>query len=523
VISRRTRHLFLAVALLTLAVYLVSARGLPTTFDEQIMLDTTRALVHGKPNINTPLLRTKEFSSLAVKRDDGKVAGIYGVGNSLASVPLFAVGKAVAEVTPASQRPRVVTTMMMFTNSLITAVTVFMLMMLCALLGAPPRGAVAIGLAFGLGSYAYPHALTFFSEPGTALGVLGAAYFAIRASRTGRIWDLLASGAFAGGALLFRVSAALFLPIFGVWLLVAGFRMHDADGDTVASRAVRRSVEFGAWFTAGAAVPLAVLLASNAWRYGGALNFGYPSASPRRPYSIVRGVFNQWFSSGKSLFLFAPIAVVVLFGLWRSVKKFPLEMALLGAIVVANTLFFARFQFWSGDWAWGPRYLQIVLPCLAAMAAPLMDNRFWMRAVIVAGILGFLFSALPAVATRFTVEFYEAYRAMPPPTVKGPPVWDHSYYALIWHTLHWQQILYHLRSIPDAISNTFDHVTNRGGPTPVTRFPGDPRFEFWWLRGRDLGSWALALFALLPVAVAAAGLRLLNRHLDSRKPPAPVV
>jgi hypothetical protein len=203
------------------------------------------------------------------------------------------------------------------------------------------------------------------------------------------------------------------------------------------------------------------------------------------------------------------------------VKKLPLEMSLLGAIVVANTLFFARFQFWSGDWAWGPRYLQIVLPCLAAMAAPLMDSRFFTRALVVASVLGLLFSALPAVATRFTVEFYAAYKAMPPPTSKGPPDWDHSYYALVWHTLHWQPILYHLRSLPDAFSNTIDHVTSRFGPRPVTTFLGKPRFEFWWLRQRDLGGWAVAVFAFLPIATAAAGLRLLKRHLGSRrKPPA---
>jgi hypothetical protein len=516
VISSRTRHLFLAVAFLTLAVYLVSARGLPTTFDEQIMLDTTTSLVHGRASITTPLLQTKEFSSLAVERDDGTIAGIYGVGNSIAATPLYAAGRAVAQLAPREQRPRVITTMMMFTNAIITAATVFMLMMLCALLGAKPLGAVLVGLSFGLGSYAYPHALTFFSEPGTALCVLAAAYFAIRASRTGRRADLLTAGAFAGAALLFRISAVLFLPVFGVWLLVAGLR--GADGR---ARGIRRSVEFGGWFTVGALAPIAVLLAANVWRYGGALNFGYALNSARRPYPIIRGVIGQWFSSGKSIFLYAPIAVIVVLGLRRSVKKLPLEMSLLGAIVVANTLFFARFQFWSGDWAWGPRYFQIVLPCLAAMAAPLMDSRFFTRALVIASILGFLFSALPAVATRFTIEFYEAYRAMPPPTVKGPPNWDHSYYALIWHTLHWQPILYNLRSLPDALSHTLNHVTNRSGPIPVTAVPGDPRFEFWWLRQRDIGGWAVAVFALLPIASAAAGVRLLNRHLGSRrKPPA---
>jgi hypothetical protein len=514
VISRRTRHLFLAVALLTLAVYLVSARGLPTTFDEQVMLDTTTALVHGKPNIQTPFLQTEPFSSFGVKRHDGTVAGLYGAGNSIASVPLYGAGRLVAEFASPAQRPRVITTTMMFMNAFITAATVFMLMMLCALLGAAPRGAVLIGLSFGLGSYAYPHALTFFSEPGTALCVLSAAFFAIRASRSGRRWDLFTSGAFAGAALLFRISAAMFLPIFGVWLLVAATRMRDPK--ETRSRDVRRMFEFGAWYTAGAVAPLVVLMASNAWRYGGALDFGYATGSPKHPYSILRGVIGQWFSSGKSIFLFAPIAIVVVLGLGRSVKKLPLEMGLLGAVVVANTLFFARYQFWSGDWAWGPRYFQIVLPCLAAMAAPLMDSRFWMRALMVVSVLGLLFSALPAVATRFTIEFYEAYRAMPPPSIKGPPDWDHSYYALVWHTWHWQQILYHLRELPHAFSNTLDNVTWKTGPIPVTRFPGKPRLEFWWLRGRDLGWRALLAFALVPVVVCAAGLRLVSRHLDSR-------
>ena len=511
--SPRTRRLFLAVALLTLAVYLVSARGLPTTFDEQIMLDTTTSLVHGKPNINTPLLNIKEFSGLAVKRDDGKLAGIYGIGNSIASAPLYAAGKLVAQLAPASKRPRVITTMMMFTNAFITAATVFMLMMLCALLGASNRGSILVGLSFGLGSYAYPHALTFFSEPGTALCVIAAVYFAIRASRSGRRQDLLLCGALAGAALLFRISAALFLPVFGVWLLVAGFRRRDGrDGG---GGDLRRIVEFGAWFTLGALAPIAALLASNAWRYGSATNFGYALDSANQSYPIVRGVIGQWFSSGKSLFLYAPIAVVAVLGLWRSVRKLPLEMCLLGAIVVANTLFFARVQFWSGDWAWGPRYLQIVLPCIAAMAAPLMDARFWKRALVVLSVFGFLFAALPAVATRFTVEFYAAYAAMPPPTIQGPPNWDHSYYALIWHTWHWQPILYHLRHLPDAFSNTADHVTNALGPTPVSKAPGLPRLEFWWLRLRDLGWSALVFFALLAAATASAGVRLLNRYLGA--------
>jgi hypothetical protein len=502
------RRLFIAVALLTFAVYLVSARGLPQTFDEQIVLDTTTSLAHREAKVHTQLLYTGAGPGLSVLRHNGARVGIYGLGTSIVSLPFYAAGQVAARVSPPEKRVRVVATAMMYTNALITAATVLLLMLVCFLLGAPPPGAVLVGLAYGLGSYAYPHALTMFTEPGTAMCVIAAVLFAIRASRSGRRSDLAWCGAMAAFALLFRISAALFLPIFGVWLLVAGARARD----------LRQSVRFGAWFTAGAVAPLILLLAVNGWRYGNPWNFGYTlSKAGHQSYPIVRGIAGQWLSSGKSLFLYAPIALVALVGLGRSLRKVPLEMCLLGAIVAANTLFFARVQFWSGDWAWGPRYLQIVLPCVAAMAAPLMEAQFWRRAVLVVGVLGFLFAALPAVLVRFTFLFYEAYRAMPPPSGRGPRVWDHSYYALVWHTLHFQPILYQLRHLPDAFSNSFDYVTTRVGPPGPTRFPGQPRLELWWLRVRDIGTAAALFFALLPATVAFVGVRMLRRYRRSQR------
>ena len=67
-IEPRTRRLFLAVALLTLAVYLVSARGLPTTFDEKVMLDTTASLAHGRADIDTPLPKIEASVLAAIDR-----------------------------------------------------------------------------------------------------------------------------------------------------------------------------------------------------------------------------------------------------------------------------------------------------------------------------------------------------------------------------------------------------------------------------------------------------------------------
>ena len=165
-------------------------------------------------------------------------------------------------------------------------------------------------------------------------------------------------------------------------------------------------------------------------------------------------------------------------------------------------------------------YLQIVVPCIAAMAAPLMDRPAWRRVVVVVSVLGFFFAALPAVLVRFTLVFYSADKLMPSGPL-GPQVWDHSYYALVWHTLHWQQILYQLRLLPHTFSNSLSHVTSPLGPASVSTFLTTPRLEFWWLRACDLGTAAVLLFVIFPIAAAVAGVRMLNRYLDSAPDSAP--
>ena len=115
-------------------------------------------------------------------------------------------------------------------------------------------------------------------------------------------------------------------------------------------------------------------------------------------------------------------------------------------------------------------------------------------------------------------SWHAAYAAMPPASPAGPPVWDHSYYALVWHTAHWQQIGYQLRLLSDAWTNSLKHVTSPFGPTDVIKFP-KPQLELWWLRARDLSGTAVFVFACVPVIVAASGARLLRKSRDSAAEP----
>ena len=353
----------------------------------------------------------------------------------------------------------------MFTDALITAAAVFVLMLVCLLLGAPPPGAVLVGLSFGLGSYAFPHALTLFTEPGTALAVIAAVYFAIRAARRGRT---------SRSCLVRRVRGRRALvPRLGR-ALPAGVRRLAARRGVPPARdgRLRRVIEVGAWYTAGALVPLLLLLVVNWWRYGSATNFGYAlGTATDQSYPITRGVVNQWFSSGKSIFLYAPIAIVVVLGLGRSVQALPMEMILLGSIVVVNTLFFARVQFWSGDWAWGPRYMQIVVAVprgdgRAADGRPRLAPRARGRERARLRVRG---AARGARCASRSSSTRRAGRCRRRPS-RARPIGTTATTRSIWHTRHWQQILYQLRHLPARLSNTLDHVTTPLGPIPVTRY-----------------------------------------------------
>jgi len=114
------------------------------------------------------------------------------------------------------------------------------------------------------------------------------------------------------------------------------------------------------------------------------------------------------------------------------------------------------------------------------------------------------------VLVRYTIIFFAARQVIHVPFNRAAN-WDHSYLALIWHTLHWQQILYQVRLLPKAFVNSLRHVTSPRGPAQVTHAP-DARVEFWWLRARDLGSTAVLCFTLLSAAAFAAGVRLLSRY-----------
>jgi hypothetical protein len=319
-LPKRTRRVVLGIFMVSVAVFLLASSGQFRSIDDENLYSTTHSLTSLLPNVDVcqganvsaDFLYTRgPFGCVDLNQEQlqntyqvgahGKFVSKYGIGEPLAAAPFFLTGRIVANVLsdqsggkcrgPTAIRccktltsnsdafrtncqgdthDMIVQTTTLSTNSLLVAITLALVIIVSLQLGAPLRGAVLIGLAFGFGSYAFAYAKTLGAEPGTAMCLIAAVMFAIEAARTGRTKALVACGVAAGAALLFRSTAVIFLPLLGVWFLAVGYRKRD----------LKTAVRYGALFSLGAIVSLVVLVMLNAWRYGDPLSIG--SARPGR-------------------------------------------------------------------------------------------------------------------------------------------------------------------------------------------------------------------------------------------------
>jgi hypothetical protein len=105
-----------------------------------------------------------------------------------------------------------------------------------------------------------------------------------------------------------------------------------------------------------------------------------PNLPPNYPFETPfhEGFFGALFTPEKSIFLFDPLLIlcilVVVFG-WkhcrREVRAFLISA---GGLLLAYICFYARYTVWSGDSAWGDRYVSTAAEFVAFISVPL-----WMR------------------------------------------------------------------------------------------------------------------------------------------------
>ena len=267
---------------------------------------------------------------------------------------------------------------------LLTGVTASATMLLAIRLGSTARRACLVAVYATFGSVALTYARTFFAEPLLATLIVCGMYFAIGGGRK----QTIAASACSALAILAKPAGAAVGPVLAAYYLVK-----------------RRS-------------PMESMMPLLGTFVGGCLYAVYNYIRSGDPFTLPPTVSTGWcfdvrsfpegllgllFSPGRGLIWFCPAVVVGLAGYRHLSRDKRPDGNLILAMFAAMLCLHAFYVYWSGGWAWGPRFLLPVTPGLFALAAFAAGR--WKQLLTLLSLIGFIISA-PTL-----LSYYDGYIA----------------------------------------------------------------------------------------------------------------
>lgn len=373
--SWRDRQLAGAIAICLLGFYLLTFSGKFHSSDGFSMYTVADSLArYGR-------LDTEQIRWMGLQQGtfgpDGRLYSRKGLATSLLALPLVWLGLTVPDIGPVHAA--------LLLTPILTALTGAYLFLAARRaysgMALPlPWAPLAVTLAWGLGSMAWPYAKTFFSEPLVALTIAASAYHIV-AFRDTRAWHQAAwVGGWLGLGLLARAANAIVIPGFGLALLafMAPLRPPAPPPGTRGGRERiwrRYWRERALWQPIVAFVlPIALFgllsLGYNWFRFGDPLESGYLEAESFSAIWIV-GIVGQLFSPGRGLLWYTPWLVLIPLALRPAWRRDRVLTALCLGQALLYLLFYGKWYMWHGGFAWGSRFLVPILPLLALLCPPL--------------------------------------------------------------------------------------------------------------------------------------------------------
>lgn len=332
--------------------YVLTCQGRVNAYDGQSMFATTRALAdHGSLAIS---------SALGVPGRNGLYYSKYGIGQSLAELPLYLMGKLVGVVAGSKGAP-VAELFAMLTNPLLMALTCALLFGCIRTLGYTLETSVRATLVLGTATSLWPYSKVDFSEPLLTCCLVGAGLCLLLAERAGarreqtRMFrlDLLAGVALAV-AILTKYAAVIYLPVFVLYATLTLPRPISA-----VRWLKRQTALLGPVVVAGCCD-----LAINALRFGSPFITGYGAGDRPLTGSPTRAVWGLLVSPYRGLLFYDPILFVGMLCLPLLLWRRPREAVLPIGLFVVSLAVYGTYLAWDGGSGWGPRYMIPALPFL---------------------------------------------------------------------------------------------------------------------------------------------------------------
>jgi hypothetical protein len=330
-------------------VYLVFFGGHYVSGDNGQRIAWAKALIDCQCNNIAPYMPGVDFPP-------GKPYTKYGIGQPLLHVPLIVLARLVMRVAGIPVEGPL--NMLLYTFNAALGVTLLYLLLLRE--GVRWRTAAIGALVIGVSSVWFVYSKVEYGEAIVATLVL--AMFLIADDHP---W---LAGLLGGYAVAVRVDAIICVGLTGL----------------IAPSNPKKS-----WpaIALGTVPGLALVAVSNYARTGSPFSSGYEHGFTN---SILVGLYGLLFSAGKSLFLFSPAMMLYPAAarkLWHDSARRRFVLWSL-ALLVAQLLLYAKWWDWSGDDAWGPRFIVVAtMPSLAVVTASEYVNSRWFAVLAMLGVL----------------------------------------------------------------------------------------------------------------------------------------
>jgi hypothetical protein len=335
-----------------------------------------------------PEVFPSEYPEFGIHGRDGKLYTYYGMGQSLLMLPADIVGTYLA-LLPAfadyDVDPGVKSIVVSYsTNILVNVLTALVCFRLLRMLCFTTRQSIAGVLALLFCTTHLHYTQNMMENNYIMLLTLVGLTFQYEWLLTGNRRVLLIGSAAFGLNLLTRLTTGLDLIAGGVFLLLLSW-FDGVRGRELLQRFLS--------YVKVAAPVYAFLVLIDRWyqyhRFGSwtntyvsvfaqemrMLNPSLPASYPwETPFHV--GFFGALFKPEKSIFLFDPLLLLTILVsalLWkrlrRDVKAYVIAAFLL---LIAYICFYAKYTVWSGDFAWGDRYVSTAAGLAAFISVPLL-------------------------------------------------------------------------------------------------------------------------------------------------------
>jgi len=460
-----------------LGVALLLMGGHSYSIDEETNLATTRSLLNGRYFID--LTSVPREALVVAPGRDGRLTSFYGIGNALFSVPTYAVGKVASFLVASEWREMIIRLFYFSTNSFGLAFAALGFFRIAKNVGLESRRSFFISITMTFGTCLVSTARMGFAEPLTGLFLLWAFVEMTKSlsvrDENHRQTNLYLVGLFLGCAVMMRPSALIFVPVIGLCATVV-------SKDPWIRSSLRVAI--------GLSGPGLLIGLANLWRFGNVFETGYPKLPYTTPW--YEGAVGQWLGSGKGLVWYAPLVLLFVVAIPRLWQQFRSVAVMSAVVVLSNTAIFSRFAIWSGDNAYGPRYLTIVLPFMLGVTIFALHLEFvgWRRLLAILGFglnaggnLVYLnavyFKKLPAIVNHLG------------PSANSPAGgydWDKVREAINF-VPRFSQWKMHLELLPSAIASTWESAFDSKQAMPpfaggvmqsLSWYSATIRLDTWW-------------------------------------------